>query len=102
MRHSTLRRRSLSRTLVVQQLGEYRVDGEMRQLTGPHDSVTALLRANAPDMRIASCAILVLLNPDLAHSAMPDLQLSTLPPQAGAAFTLRGSAEEADASYGSR
>jgi starch synthase (maltosyl-transferring) len=82
---------------VVQQIAEYRVDGEMRQLTGEHDSVTALLRADAPAIRVASCAILVLLNPDLAHRAMPDLQLSTLPPRAGAAFTLRDSVEEADA-----
>jgi starch synthase (maltosyl-transferring) len=85
---------------LVEQLADYRVDGEMRQLTTPYDAVTALLRSNAPDMRSASRAVLVLLNPDLTHSRLPDLPLSPLPPQAGAAFALQGSVEAADAAMG--
>ena len=37
-------------------MAEYQVDGEMRQLTDAQDAVTALLRSNAPDMRLASRA----------------------------------------------
>jgi starch synthase (maltosyl-transferring) len=81
---------------LVQQIADYRVDGEMRRLTTLNDAVTALLRSNAPDVRVASRAVLVLLNPDLMRSAPLDLPLSPLPPQAGAAFTLQGSADAVD------
>jgi len=77
---------------LVEQVAAYQADGEMRQLTTPWDGLTALLRANAPDMRLASRAVLVLLNPDLMRSAAVDLPLSPLPPQAGAAFVFQGEA----------
>jgi starch synthase (maltosyl-transferring) len=85
---------------LVQQVAEYRVDGEMRQLTTECNAVTGLLRANAPDMRVASSAVLVLFNPDLTHGVLPDLPLSPLPPQSGAAFALVGSEAEAKAELG--
>ena len=59
----------------------------MRQLTSPHDRVTALLRSTAP-ARNAASAILVLANPDTSHEQPIDMPLSPLPPQAGAALTL--------------
>jgi starch synthase (maltosyl-transferring) len=71
---------------LVERVAAHRVDGEMRALTGPLDPVTALLRADTPDVRAASRAVVVLVNPDLARSAPLDLALSPLPPQAGAAF----------------
>ena len=65
-----------------------RVDGELRALTSPLDSVTALLRVDAPDVREASRAVVLLANPDIGRSAQLDLSLSPLPPQAGAAFAM--------------
>jgi starch synthase (maltosyl-transferring) len=82
---------------LMKQVAEYQVDGEVRQLTTTGDAVTALLRTNAPDIRLASRGVLVLLNPDLARSAAVDLPLSPLPPQAGAAFVVQGPAEGHDA-----
>jgi starch synthase (maltosyl-transferring) len=82
--------------ILVQQIADYRVDGEMRRLMTLNDAVTALLRSNARDMRVASRAVLVLLNPDLMRSAPLDLPLSPLPPQAGTAFTLQGSVDAVD------
>jgi len=81
----------------IERLAGYQVDGEVRQLTTSGDGITALLRSNAPDMRLASRAVLVLLNPDLARSAPVDLALSPLPPQSGAAFVLQGPSDGDDA-----
>ncbi len=60
--------------------------GEMRALTGPDNRLTALLRADAADMRDAGRAILVLANPALTRAAPLDLPLSPLPASAGAMF----------------
>ncbi len=73
---------------LIDRIAARRVDGEMRALTSPQDPVTALLRADAPDVRQASCAVLVLANPDITRNARLDLPLSPLPPQAGAAFAM--------------
>jgi starch synthase (maltosyl-transferring) len=73
---------------LVDRIATRGVNGEMRQLTSPQDRVTALLRADAPDMRAASRAVLVLINPDLGRPAPVDLPLSPLPPQAGVALVL--------------
>ena len=48
-----------------------RFGGEMRVLTGEGAPVTALLHANAADVRRASAALLVLTNPDLRGPAAP-------------------------------
>src|SRR5262249_19049921 len=82
---------------LVDQVAADRVDGEMRQLTGALDDVTALLRSATPDLRNASHAVLVLANPDLDRRAQPGLTLSPLPPQAGAALTLRDTDRNAGA-----
>jgi starch synthase (maltosyl-transferring) len=71
---------------LVDHIAARRVDGEMRALTSPPDPITALLRADAPDARAASSAVVVLANPDLARTVPLSLPLSPLPPQAGAAF----------------
>ena len=52
---------------LVDRIAEYRVDGEMRQLTGSQDVVTALLRCDAADPRNASRAVMILANPDIAR-----------------------------------
>ncbi|WP_243634512.1 alpha-1,4-glucan--maltose-1-phosphate maltosyltransferase [Roseicella frigidaeris] len=57
---------------------------ELRPLSGPGASVTALLRAVAPDVREAGAATLVLANADLHDGA--SVALATLLPGAGAAF----------------
>ena len=57
--------------------------GEMRQLSGASSPVTALLRANAPDVREAESALLVLINTSDAEQPMPTDTLQS----AGAAFT---------------
>ena len=73
---------------LVDHVAEYRVDGEMRQLTDAQDAVTALLRSDAPDSRNASRAVMVLANPDIGRVAPVGLSVSPLPPQAGAALAL--------------
>ena len=85
---------------LVDRFAGYRVDGEMRQLTDAHDAVTALLRSDAPDMRIASRAVLVLANRDLGSAAPLDLSISPLPPRAGTALALHATCEAADAPMG--
>ena len=75
---------------LVDRIADCRVDGLMRALTSQDDPVTALLRIDAPDVRQASRAVVVLANPDIAGGAPLDLplglSLTPLPPQAGAAF----------------
>ncbi len=61
-------------------------DGELRALTGPDTRATTLLRADAPDVRRAARALVVVVNPDLSHDAVLDTKLVPLPPTAGAAF----------------
>ena len=61
-------------------------DGEMRTLTSPASAATALLRADANDVREADEAIAILINPDLANAHAPPMTLDPLPPAAGAAF----------------
>ncbi|HEY6432008.1 MAG TPA: maltotransferase domain-containing protein [Acetobacteraceae bacterium] len=70
----------------VDRIAEFRPDGEMRALAGPEASVTALLRADAPDVRRAARAIVVLANPLLDRPAPIDIPLDQLPATAGAAF----------------
>lgn len=67
-------------------IGSHWTDGELRALTGPDTAVTAMLRADAPDIRLAQRALLVLLNPDTTRDAAPDAPLLPLPSAAGASF----------------
>ena len=82
---------------LVDHIAEYRVDGEMRQLTDAQDAVTALLRSDAPDSRNASRAVMVLANPDIGRVVPVGLSVSPLPPQAGAALALEEARDDADA-----
>jgi starch synthase (maltosyl-transferring) len=83
---------------LVDRITAYKVDGEVRQLTDAQAPVTALLRSDVPDARDASRAVVVLANPDIGRVAPLGLSVSPLPPQAGAAFTLKEPLEGADAS----
>ena len=71
---------------LVDRIATLGVSGETRQLTPASASVTALLRADAADVRAASRALVVLINPDTTRTADPALSLAPLPPPAGAAF----------------
>jgi starch synthase (maltosyl-transferring) len=84
---------------LVDRIAALGVRGEMHALTGPASAVTALLRADANDMRGAEEAVAVLLNPDLSNAHAPSISLNPLPPAAGAGFarpeTLDGDAPAA-------
>jgi starch synthase (maltosyl-transferring) len=82
---------------LVDRIVTYQVDGEVRQVTDVQAPVTALLRSDAPDARDASRAVVVLANPDTGRAAPLGLSVSPLPPQAGAAFTLKEPLKGADA-----
>ena len=70
---------------LVDRLGALSVTGESRILTGPDDQVTALLRCDAPDVRVAHHGVVVLVNPDPKLSRTAPRVDPTLP-TAGAAF----------------
>ena len=61
-------------------------EGELRTLTSPASATTALLRADANDVREAEEAVAVVINADLANERAPAISLDPLPPSAGAAF----------------
>jgi len=72
---------------LADQIAALGVDGELRALTGPESAVTALLRADAPDVRRADHAVVVVTNPALTRPARLDgVSLLHLPGTAGAAF----------------
>jgi starch synthase (maltosyl-transferring) len=81
---------------LVDRIAAHGFDGAMRMLNSPHDPVTALLRVDAPDVREASRAVLVLANPDITRAAPLGVPLAPLPPQAGAAFAEPEPIEAAD------
>ena len=60
-----------------------RFDGELRILTGEAAGATAMLRADAPDLRRAGAGLLILLNPDVTAPAHVDEGLLA---RAGAEF----------------
>jgi starch synthase (maltosyl-transferring) len=71
---------------LVDRIAALGLDGEMRALTSPGSAVTALLRADANDVREADEAVAILINPDLANAHAPSITLDPLPPAAGAPF----------------
>jgi len=78
---------------LVDRVAALGIDGEMRLLTEPGATVTALLRADAPDVRNATRAAVILINPVLVTAEPPAAATPAgpaappiLPPQAGAAF----------------
>jgi starch synthase (maltosyl-transferring) len=67
--------------------------GEVRRLSTDGAAVTTLLRADTPDVRRATAALLVLINPDAQRMANPDLGVLAL---AGADFEPFQTIEGAD------
>jgi starch synthase (maltosyl-transferring) len=84
--HSDLSDEIRAANRLADQIAALGVDGEMRTLTGPESAVTALLRADAPDVRRADHALVVVANPALTRTARLDMPLLRLPATAGAAF----------------
>ncbi|TMI99497.1 MAG: DUF3416 domain-containing protein, partial [Alphaproteobacteria bacterium] len=80
---------------LVDTLAALNLAGEMRQSTGPASPVTALLKADARDVRAACRGIVVLINPDDRPHPLP-LSLDPLGPEAGAAFGHPQSLDGAD------
>jgi starch synthase (maltosyl-transferring) len=70
----------------VERIDSFAIDGEMRALTSPASAVTALLRADANDVREADEAVAILINPDFTNAHRPSIALGPLPPTAGAPF----------------
>ncbi len=71
---------------LIDRIAELGVGGEMRSLTDPGDPVTALVRADAADVRQARNAIVVLINADLSQANPVPVSLDPLTQAAGAAF----------------
>ncbi|HEX5328522.1 MAG TPA: maltotransferase domain-containing protein, partial [Acetobacteraceae bacterium] len=71
---------------LTDRLAAFGIHGEMRALSGPESAATALLRADAADVRQAGRALVVVANPALGRKAALDLSLARLPATAGAAF----------------
>ncbi len=71
---------------LVDAVAQICVDGDMRPLVGPDGSATAILRADAPDVRQSADAIAVVANPSLSMSVPLPFPLDRLPATAGAAF----------------
>ena len=69
---------------VQERLDEQGIRGEMRLLSGAGAAFSGLLRLDAPDVREASRAVLVLVNPDLFRPVM--VELGRLLPGAGIAL----------------
>jgi starch synthase (maltosyl-transferring) len=70
---------------LADQLADLGIGGEMRLLTEPGGSVTALVRSDTADIRNAVTAVAVLINADLESEAPLPIALDPLPAAAGAA-----------------
>ncbi|MGH7155779.1 MAG: maltotransferase domain-containing protein, partial [Acetobacteraceae bacterium] len=73
-------------TELVDSMAALGAAGEMRGLTGPDSEATGLLRADAPDVRDATRAVMLAINPLLTRPASLGIPLDPLPPTAGATF----------------
>ena len=73
---------------LVDRIAARQVDGEMRALTSPQDPVTALLRADTPDVRERIARAGCIGQSRSRRTAPLGRPLSPLPPQAGAAFAM--------------
>jgi starch synthase (maltosyl-transferring) len=69
---------------LVEQLSAMAPRGEIRNLTGPDEATTALLRLDGRDARLARGGLAILVNPDLKRTNSVDIALDPLPPAAGA------------------
>jgi starch synthase (maltosyl-transferring) len=61
--------------------------GEMRMLNEPDAPVSILMRSDAPDVRMASTAVVILINSDLDRAYPVPITLDPLPPTSGAALS---------------
>jgi starch synthase (maltosyl-transferring) len=61
-------------------------DGQFRSLIGPDSSITALLRAEAPDIRRSHQVVAIFANPSLTTTRTMPFPLDHLPPTAGREF----------------
>jgi starch synthase (maltosyl-transferring) len=75
-----------SANALIDRIAALGASGETRNLSGPADPATAILRVDAADVRQAQNAIVVLVNPDLLAPSTPDLTLDPLTPAAGVAL----------------
>jgi starch synthase (maltosyl-transferring) len=57
---------------------------EIRNLTGPDDATTGLVRLDSRDARLARRGLAILVNPDLKRANRFDIPLDPMPPAAGA------------------
>jgi Domain of unknown function (DUF3416)/Phosphotransferase enzyme family len=69
---------------LVERLSTMAPRGEIRNLTGPDDGTTALLRLDGRDARVARGGLAILVNPDLKRTNSVDTALDPMPPAAGA------------------
>ncbi len=74
---------------LVDRVAGMAVSGATRTLTAASDAASGVLRTDAVDVRQASHAALVLINPDIVRPVRLPFALDTLPPQAGAAWVPR-------------
>jgi starch synthase (maltosyl-transferring) len=69
---------------LVERLATMAVQCEIRNLTAPNDTTTALLRLDGRDARVARGGLAILLNPDLKQTNSVGIALDPMPPAAGA------------------
>jgi starch synthase (maltosyl-transferring) len=62
--------------------------GEMRMLNEPDAPVSILLRFDAPDVRMASAAVVIMINSDLDRAYPVPVTLDPLPPTSGAGLSV--------------
>jgi starch synthase (maltosyl-transferring) len=67
-------------------LAKLGIAGEMRLLTDPNTPVSVLMRSDAPDIRAASAAAVIMINSDLDRAYPVPITLDPLPPTAGASL----------------
>jgi starch synthase (maltosyl-transferring) len=72
-----------------EQLRTLKINGEMRKLTDPGESVSALVRSDSANVREASASIVVLINTDLQREKPLSISLEPLPPATGASLVAR-------------
>jgi starch synthase (maltosyl-transferring) len=62
--------------------------GEMRMLNEPDAPVSVLMRSDAPDVRLADAAAVIMINSDLDRAYPVPITLDPLPPTSGAGFSV--------------
>ena len=68
-------------------LAKLGISGEMRLLSDPSAPVSVLMRSDAPDIREARAAAVIMINSDFNRAYPVPITLDPLPPTAGASFS---------------